>query len=365
MPSQGWAGLGGPGWAGWCRRTAKISQWIRQSLQVFAIRAEIKFYRSMLRGDHKLCVSTRARSIAAILASRRRGSLSLTLEMTLAITLAVSLFGGVVVAEALSGVAAVPEVSASGATRAAAGTAVNAAANASVNPMVPVAIEPKESFAASAESFAPFREASVRPQMTRPKARKEIVPQARWAHRPEATLWTRSALAALDDHGQPLVEMVPRDILEWCPAYPHANADQRAAFWVGFMSALTKHESTYKPHAVGGGGLWYGLLQILPSTARLYNCRARSGAALKNGSANLSCAIRIMARTVPRDGVIHAYTKGKKRRWRGVTADWGPMRSETKRRDMARWLKAQSYCKPLASIRPQERPEGLGVKREG
>ena len=222
---------------------------------------------------------------------------------------------------------------------------------------------PAEDPESIAETAMPMLRAGSARAVLRPRARNEAVPHARWAHRSEAALWTRSALAALSDHGRPLVNMVPGDILEWCPAYPLASPDQRAAFWVGFMSALTKHESTYKPHAVGGGGLWYGLLQILPSTARLYKCHARDGAALKNGSANLSCAIRIMARTVPRDGVIHAYTKSTKRRWRGVSADWGPMRSSVKRRDMAGWLKAQTYCQPLSSKRPRARPEGIATTR--
>ena len=199
----------------------------------------------------------------------------------------------------------------------------------------------------------------------RPKARPGPVPNARWAHRPESLRWSRAALSALKGHGKPLVEMVPADIANWCPAYPMAGPDQRRAFWVGFMSALTKHESTYRPEAVGGGGLWYGLLQILPSTARLYNCRARTGTALMNGADNLSCAIRIMARTVPRDGVIHDYSTRFKRRWRGVSADWGPMRSASKRADMAAWLKRQSYCKPMSSVRPRVRPEGLGAVEAG
>jgi hypothetical protein len=197
------------------------------------------------------------------------------------------------------------------------------------------------------------------PATLRPKARNEAVPQARWSHRDEAKLWTRAALSAVGDHGRPLIDMVPGDIATWCPAYPAAGPAQRGAFWVGFMSALAKHESTYRPEAVGGGGLWYGLLQILPSTARGYKCRAGSGDALKDGPANLSCAIRIMAVTVPRDGVIHGYQSNKKRRWRGVSADWGPMRSEAKRADMAGWLRRQSYCKPLSATRPRARPEGV------
>jgi hypothetical protein len=174
------------------------------------------------------------------------------------------------------------------------------------------------------------------------------IPRTRWEHVPGSVLWTRSALSALKQHGTPLAAMVPEDIADWCPAYPRAAADQRRAFWVGFLSALAKHESTYRAKAVGGGGRWFGLLQILPATARGYGCRAGSGDALKHGPDNLSCAIRIMAHTVPRDGVV---SRGK----RGVAADWGPLHSAEKRADMMRWTRSQSYCKPLNSVRPRAR----------
>ncbi|WP_241434522.1 transglycosylase SLT domain-containing protein [Sulfitobacter noctilucae] len=187
----------------------------------------------------------------------------------------------------------------------------------------------------------------------RPPARRGNLPRTRWQHMSGHALWTRAALAALKDHGQPLVNLVPADVTDWCPKYPQADDAERRAFWVGFLSALAKHESTYKPWAVGGGGKWYGLLQILPSTARGYKCNVGTGEALKNGAANLSCAVRIMAHTVPRDGVIHGY---KGRRGQGVTADWGPMHSSAKRRDMARWLKRQTYCKPINATRPKGRP---------
>lgn len=189
----------------------------------------------------------------------------------------------------------------------------------------------------------------------RPVARAPNVPATRWTHQPRHVLWNRTALSALKTHGQPLVDVVPADIGTWCPRYPEADPDMRAAFWVGFMSALAKFESTYKPKAVGGGGRWYGLLQILPATARGYGCNVGTGAALQNGAANLSCAVRIMAVTVPRDGVI--YAPGG----RGVAADWGPMRSKAKRADMASWLRRQSYCEPVSSTRPQSRPYKLAA----
>lgn len=183
-----------------------------------------------------------------------------------------------------------------------------------------------------------------------PPARVAQIPRTRWDHRAESALWTRSALSSLKQHGAGLVEMVPRDIADWCPAYPAASAEKRRAFWVGFLSALAKYESTYRPRAVGGGGRWFGLLQILPGTARGYGCRARSGQALMNGPANLSCAIRIMTRTVRRDGVVS-------RGMRGVAADWGPLVSRAKRQDMKAWTRNQTYCTPLSSVRPRARPE--------
>lgn len=187
----------------------------------------------------------------------------------------------------------------------------------------------------------------------RPPARKGQIPRTRWQHMEGNAVWTRAALSALKAHGQPLVELVPADIENWCPGYKQATDADRRAFWVGFMSSLAKHESTYKPWAVGGGGRWFGLLQILPATARGYKCNVGTGEALKNGAANLSCAIRIMAHTVPRDGVIHGYRNSK---GRGVTADWGPMHSAAKRKDMAGWLRRQSYCTAVGSVRPKARP---------
>lgn len=183
----------------------------------------------------------------------------------------------------------------------------------------------------------------------KPPAREGNLPRTRWEHRPEAQLWTRAALSALKEHGARLPRTVPRDIANWCPAYPSATEDQRRAFWVGLMSTLAKHESTFRPQAVGGGGRWFGLMQISPGTARSYKCRARSGEALKKGTDNLSCAIRIMAVTVPRDGVV---SKGM----RGVAADWGPFHSRAKRDDMMRWTRRQTYCKPMNAVRPRPRP---------
>ncbi len=160
----------------------------------------------------------------------------------------------------------------------------------------------------------------------------------RWDFRPEAPAWTAATLAALESHGAVLAAVVPADIEAFCPGYAEADAEQRREFWAGLLSALAKHESTWNPAASGGGGRWIGLLQIAPGTAQQYRCAATSTSELKDGAANLSCAVRIAAVQVGRDRLVAG--NGSK----GVGRDWAPFRSASKRAEIADWTRAQSYC---------------------
>ncbi len=188
----------------------------------------------------------------------------------------------------------------------------------------------------------------------RPAARAQDVPRARWETRAKGVLWTRVVMSAVTTHGAALLEVVPKDIDAWCPAYSENGPDDRAAFWAGFVSTLARYESTFDPRAVGGGNRWFGLMQIYPPTAAFRDCRVQSGSGLRHGSDNLNCAVRIMAITVPRDQAISV----KDTRWRGVAADWGPMRTDWMRRDMQRYTRRQVYCRRLADVRPVARPGG-------
>ena len=173
---------------------------------------------------------------------------------------------------------------------------------------------------------------------TEPRVRAApALPDLAWPEGPRAERWTVAAMSALQTHGKPLVETVPGDIETWCPGYEAASDAERAAFWAGLLSMLARYESTWNPRAVGGGGRWFGLVQIAPATARGYGCEARSGEALQDGAANLRCAIRIMAVTVLRDGVVAAGGGG-------VAADWGPFSSSGKRGEMAAWTRSQPFC---------------------
>jgi hypothetical protein len=197
----------------------------------------------------------------------------------------------------------------------------------------------------------------TRPADVRPLARNSFLPATRWSFQPGSAVWTRAAMTAITGHGEGLDSLIPRDIDRWCPAYRENSPELRAAFWVGMMSALAKHESTYNPNAVGGPDLWYGLLQIYPDTARRYGCYARTGEALKDPVDNLSCAARIMNVTVSRDNAIAVHDG----RWRGVAADWGPMSNRRKLPEMSAWTARQSYCVARDTVRPQMRPTGLNT----
>lgn len=163
-------------------------------------------------------------------------------------------------------------------------------------------------------------------------------PAMRWDHKSEGGDWTGRTLMAVAHEDDKLADLIPADIDTWCPGYKDAGLAERRAFWVGLLSALAKHESTWNPRASGGGGRWIGLTQIAPATARQYGCEARSASALKDGAANLACAVEIMAVNVANDGMVAGNGA------RGIGRDWAPLRSERKRSDMIAWVSQQAYC---------------------
>ena len=165
------------------------------------------------------------------------------------------------------------------------------------------------------------------------------LPAMRWDFRPEGKTWTQQTLAAVSRNDTDLTRLIPADIDTWCPGYRSASVDERRAFWTAMLSALAKHESTWNPKAAGGGGKWIGLVQIAPRTAQAYDCEAKTAAELKNGSANLACAVNIASTQVARDNMV-AGPQGRN----GMGRDWAPFRSSAKRVEMANWTRSQAYC---------------------
>ena len=165
-----------------------------------------------------------------------------------------------------------------------------------------------------------------------------VAPPMQWDHHPEGPEWTESTLVAVSTKDQLLSERIPADIATWCPGYQTATVEERRAFWTGLLSAVAKYESTWNENASGGGGRWIGLMQISPRSAANYGCNATSVGALKDGEANLQCAVEIMSTQVARDGLVAGGGN------RGIGRDWAPLRSSEKRAAMAAWTSQQPYC---------------------
>lgn len=159
---------------------------------------------------------------------------------------------------------------------------------------------------------------------------------ARWNHVPESGAWNAAMMQALTTHGAPMLSIVPEDAETFCPGFSAASESQRAAFYVAFFSGLARYESGWNPRAAGAGGRYQGLLQISPATARHHGCDLPAGG-LYDGTANLTCAVRIASRAVTRDGVI-ATGRG------GIAADWPPMRDAARRREVAEFTRALPQC---------------------
>lgn len=175
-------------------------------------------------------------------------------------------------------------------------------------------------------------------------------PPARWDGKPGSARWTADTLAAVADHGWMLVNSVPDDIAAYCPSYPRADQQQRAAFWMGLLSALTPHESNYNPRTTyterfndnqGRPVISRGLLQISIESANGYGCGITDAQQLHDPQVNLSCGVRIIQRLVTRHGVIASTAEP----WRGAAAYWSPFRKPAKRADIAGWTKRQPYCR--------------------
>lgn len=163
-------------------------------------------------------------------------------------------------------------------------------------------------------------------------------PAMRWDHRPEAQAWTKSTISAIAAEDANLAARVPADIKGWCPNYANASMENRRAFWSGLLSAVAKYESSWNPAASGGHGRYIGVMQISPKSAANAGCGATSAKALKDGSANLSCAVTMMARQVGRDGVVAG--NGSK----GIGRDWMPLHNKVWRAEMQAWTSKQAYC---------------------
>lgn len=163
-------------------------------------------------------------------------------------------------------------------------------------------------------------------------------PALRWSAQPQADSWTSATLSALAARDAALAGAVPGDIADWCPAYPGADLAARRVFWAGLISLLAERESRFNEAILGGGGRYVGLMQISSRSAANYGCTATTREALQEGTANLSCAVTLLADEVARDGVVAGAGN------RGAGRNWMPLRKAGERAEMQAWTRAQPWC---------------------
>jgi hypothetical protein len=148
----------------------------------------------------------------------------------------------------------------------------------------------------------------------------------------EAGLWTEYVLQAIENSKLPTI--VPKDTLDWCPAYSGQSASGRTEIWASLISKMAQYESGYKNSstytesfndAKGHKVVSRGLLQISQESANGYSCGITDAQMLHDAKTNLTCAVKIIERWETRDGVISKYSEG----WKGVARYWSVMRSKS------------------------------------
>ena len=139
-----------------------------------------------------------------------------------------------------------------------------------------------------------LRTATAAPALSlRPMPRDAwAAPALRWDGHPRDMDWTLAAMAALRGAGGLAREYRSTRHRRLVPGLRDGRPPaQRRAFWAGLVSALAWHESTHREEAVGGGGRWFGLVQILAGDGALQGLCGDDGrgASGRRGQPALRC----------------------------------------------------------------------------
>ncbi len=176
---------------------------------------------------------------------------------------------------------------------------------------------------------------------------------AAWSGSNKDGSWTRTAESAVAN--SLLVEMVPKDVQYFCPAYPLLAKSERRKFWVGLLSAMAKPESNFKPHRFyrekfrdrkGQAVVSRGLLQISIESAnqKRYGCAITDAVKLHDPAINLRCGVKIMSKWVATDGIIAKDHKA--RSYKGASRYWSTLRPQHGHlRTIADFTRGLAFCR--------------------
>ncbi len=176
---------------------------------------------------------------------------------------------------------------------------------------------------------------------------------AAWSGSNRDGSWTRATESAVAQSG--LVQLVPKDVQYFCPAYPKLGKTERQKFWVGLLSAMAKPESNFKPQryyrekfrdSQGQRVVSRGLLQISIESAnqKRYGCDIPYAARLHDPAVNLRCGVKILSKWVSTDGIIAKHNKPRSHK--GASRYWSTLRPQHGHlRTIADFTRNLSFCR--------------------
>lgn len=149
--------------------------------------------------------------------------------------------------------------------------------------------------------------------------------KADWDGHAHGVEWTDFVVTALA--ASTLTRAEPEDCATFWTGYADADEAGRKQFWLMLISAIAREESNFDPNCeyqepppLNQKSL--GLMQ-LSTTDTAYGCDFPDEEAVKDPQKNLSCAVRIFARLVNRDGRIGGDADHRKE---GAARYWSTLR---------------------------------------
>jgi hypothetical protein len=166
---------------------------------------------------------------------------------------------------------------------------------------------------------------------------------ATWDTHKDSAGWTQATIAAIRAEGQNLLSSPIGDIDLYCPPYPQFSDEEKIAFWLELVSAISQQESGLNPinklvrtnlidPQTGQHPVAQGLMQLSFETGKMYKCDFTTANDLNDPIKNLWCGVKILDTWIGHDHVIsedplETVDKKKEKVWLGGARYWQTLRT--------------------------------------
>lgn len=175
----------------------------------------------------------------------------------------------------------------------------------------------------------------------------------------DAALWTQWLSEDLESDGAALINLIPADAAEYCSSWRTLDHRGREQVWITLISAIAEYESSLDPHASFNEPpplteRSIGLMQLSLSDAAEFHCDFTSESQIEDAHRNLQCAVRILAKLVPQDGVVGGGWRNDRI---GAAAYWSVLNVRG-HADTRAFIVGQTRALPACRRWPTRPPEG-------